>query len=93
MTAEVYLTEEQEAQLSLVREKKGEGYSEQELIQDLFNEALRANYITYRSVDGSPADRNERLVCIDFEADDYPTDEEIREILSEIYEEEGALLS
>lgn len=92
MTAEVILTTEQEQQLALVHEKRGESCTEQELIQDLFNEALRANYITFRSAAGELPGQSS-LVCIDFEADDMPTDEEIEAILTEIHEERGTQLA
>lgn len=48
MIATVNITKEQEKQIRLVYEKKDLKCSEQELIQDLFNEAVTANYLAYK---------------------------------------------
>ena len=90
MTAEIYLNREQEAKFFEIYEKQGFTGTNQELIQQLFNEALTANYLLCK---GGLKDKpkQERLLNIEFDADteDYPTDEEIAEIMQELYEQEN----
>jgi len=48
MTATVNITKEQEEKIHFIYEKKDtDCSSEQELIQELFNEAVIANYLSY----------------------------------------------
>lgn len=48
MTSTVNITKEQERQIHFIYEKKDLNCSEQELIQNLFNEAVTANYLAYK---------------------------------------------
>lgn len=90
MTAEIYLNREQETKFFEIYEKQGFTGTNQELVQQLFNEALTANYLLCK---GGLKDKpkQERLLNIEFDADteDYPTDEEIAEIMQELYEQEN----
>ena len=85
MTAEVFLNREQETKFFEIYEKQGFTGTNQELVQKLFDEALTANYLLVKN---QPAPEQKRLLAIEFDADsaDYPTDEELSEILRDTYE-------
>ena len=88
MTAEVFLTAEQEEKFFTIYHKRKLNCTNQELVQDLFNEALTANYLLYGkgNIDPEEEPPTHRLVCIEF-SDEYDdiTDEEKEEILREIW--------
>jgi hypothetical protein len=48
MICEVYLTPEMERKFFTIYEKKGLNCTNEELVQQLFEEALTANYIPYK---------------------------------------------
>lgn len=90
MTAEIYLTPEQEEKFFTIYHKRDLSCTNQELVQDLFNEALTANYLLYGKGNGEAKTEAEyRLVSIEFTDDSNDiSDEEKAEIMREIWESE-----
>ena len=92
MTAEVYLNAEQEEKFLTIYHKRDLSCTDQELVQDLFNEALTANYLLYGKGNGDIKTEPEteyRLVSIEFTDDNNDiSDEEKAEIMREIWESE-----
>lgn len=91
MTAEVYLNREQEEKFFAIYEHQGFTGTNEELVQQLFNEALTANYLLAHGKIGKQESKQERLLSITFDAgtEDEPTAEEIAEIMQELYEQEN----
>ena len=92
MTAEVHLTREQEEKFFTIYHKRELNCANQELVQELFNEALTANYLLYgKGIGVGESEPQSKLVCIDIEFEEpLPSDEEISEIMAEIRESEEA---
>lgn len=92
MTAEIYLTPEQEEKFFTIYHKRDLSCTNQELVQDLFNEALTANYLLYGKGNGeakTETETTDRLISIEFtDDDDDISDEEKAEIMREIWESE-----
>jgi hypothetical protein len=94
MTAEVYLNAEQEEKFFTIYHKRDLSCTNQELVQDLFNEALTANYLLYGKGNGEAKTETEteteyRLVSIEFTDDNNDiSEEEKAEIMREIWESE-----
>ena len=81
MTAEIFLSREQEDKFFTIYREQGETCTNQELVQRLFNEALNRKYRQLMSV------RNGVFYADEYD-EDYPTDEEIAEIMTEIAREQ-----
>ena len=94
MTAEIYLTPEQEEKFFTIYHKRNLNCTNQELVQDLHNEAMTSNDLLYGKRNGEAKTETEteteyRLVSIEFTDDNNDiSDEEKAEIMREIWESE-----